>query len=84
MVTFLANAAGRILPRAIAMAAAPNTKTYDGTTSAAATPTITSGSLAAADTAVFQRDLRQPNAGVGQALAPAGSVADGNNGTTTR
>ena len=52
-VTFVTNTTGVITTRAITVTAATNTKIYDGTTSAAATPTITSGSLAAGDTANF-------------------------------
>ncbi len=40
-VTFVPNTTGQITARAVTVAAAPNTKSYDGTTSSTATPTIT-------------------------------------------
>ena len=52
-VTFTTNTTGSVTARAITVTAATSTKTYDGTTTAAATPTITSGSLATGDTAAF-------------------------------
>ena len=54
-----------ITPRPILVTAAANTKVYDGTTTAAAAPTITGGSLVTGDTAV-QRDLRHEERGHGQ------------------
>ena len=53
----------------ITVTAAANTKTYDGTTNAAATPTITSGSLQA-DTAGFTESYDNRNAGAGKTLPP--------------
>src|SRR5207253_6883978 len=49
-------------------------------TSAAATPTITSGSLAGSDTTLFTETYNTWNAGTGKTLTPAGSVSDGNSG----
>ena len=65
-VTFVANTTGAITARAITVTAAANTKGYDGTTTAAATPTITAGSLAAARHGGLQRDLRHQERGHGQ------------------
>ena len=62
------------------MTAATNTKGYDGTTSASDTPTITSGSLAAGDTAAFTETYDTKNVGTGKTLTAAGSVNDGNGG----
>ncbi len=45
--SLVANTTGQIAPLAITVTAVSSTKTYDGTTSSAATPTITAGSLAA-------------------------------------
>ena len=69
-----------ITARPITVTAATNSKTYDGTTSAAATPTITSGSLATGDTANFTETYDTKNVGTGKTLTPAGSVNDGNGG----
>ena len=44
-ITFVNDTTGVITARAITVTAATDTKTYDGTTSAAAIPTITSGTL---------------------------------------
>ena len=79
-VTFANNTIGVITARPITVNAASNTKEYDGTTSAAATPTITSGSLASGDTANFTEAYTSKNAGTGLTLVPTGSVSDGNNG----
>ena len=77
-------AAGCIFPRLITVAAATNTKTYDGTTTAAATPTVTGGSLATGDTAVFSRTYDTSAVGTGETLTPAGTVNDGNGGANYR
>ncbi len=55
-------------------------KIYDGTTSAAATPTITAGSLVAGDTPAFSETFDTKNVGISKTLTPAGSVDDGNGG----
>jgi hypothetical protein len=65
----------------LTVTAAPNTKSYDGTTSAAATPTITAGSIQAGDTApVWTETYNTADAGTGKTLTPAGVVVDGNGG----
>src|SRR5207245_1651010 len=51
-----------------------------GTTSAAATPTITSGALQGTDTNGFTEAYANRNAGTGKTLVPSGSVTDGNGG----
>ena len=79
-VTFVPNSGGVITARAITVTAAANTKTYDRTTSATATPTITSGSLAAGDTAKWSETYATKNAGTNETLKPAGSINDGNGG----
>ena len=70
----------RITARAITVTATANTKVYDGTTSAAAIPTITSGSLAPGDTGTFTETYATAGAGTGKTLTPTGSVTDGNSG----
>ena len=75
-----ATTTANITPRAITVTAATNTKTYDGTTTATAAPTITSGSLVSSDTAAFTETYDTKNVGTGKTLTPAGSVNDGNGG----
>src|SRR5262249_54238299 len=79
-VTPVSNTSGVINPRALTVTAATNTKTYDGTTGATATPTITSGSLQGSDTANFTESYDTKNAGTGKLLTPSGTVSDGNGG----
>ena len=78
--TFVTNNTGCNQRRAITVTAATNTKTFDGTTSAAATPTITGGTLQAGDTAAFTETYDNKNAGTGKTLTAAGAVKDGNGG----
>ena len=66
--------------RPITVTAVPNTKPYDGTTSAAATPTITSGSLVSGDMPDFTESYTTANVGTGLTLAPSGTVGDGKGG----
>jgi len=66
--------------RAITVTAATNSKTYDGTTTATPTPTITSGSLATGDLPNFTETYGTKNVGTSKTLTPAGSVTDGNGG----
>jgi hemin uptake protein HemP len=79
-VTFVNNTTGVINARAITVTAATNTKVYDGTTSAAATPTITSGTLVGGDTANVNEAYTNKDVGTGKTLTPSGSVTDGNSG----
>ncbi len=67
-------------PEALTITAVANTKVYDGTTSAAAVPMITSGSLAAGDTADFSETYNTRDVGTGLMLTPSGTVDDGNGG----
>ena len=75
-----ATTAADITARPITVTAATNTKVYDGTTSAAATPGITGGSLATGDAANFTQNYADRNAGTGKTLIAAGAVNDGNGG----
>ena len=79
-VTPAISTAGVITARLITVTAATNTKQYDGTIWAAATPAINSGGLATGDRAAFSETYDNPNVGSGKALTPAGSVNDGNGG----
>jgi hypothetical protein len=69
-----------ITVRPITVTAQTNTKPYDGNTSAAATPLITTGTLGSGDSAGFTETYDTPNAGTGKTLTPAGTVSDGNGG----
>ena len=75
-----ASSSFNITPRSITVTAAPNTKGYDGTTTASAIPTITSGSLVNGDTANFIEKYSTRNAGTDLTLTPSGTVNDGNDG----
>ena len=71
-----------VAPANLTVTATTNTKPYDGTTSAAAHPTITTGSIQPGDTApVWTESYNNQNAGTGKTLTPAAlTVADGNGG----
>src|SRR5690242_8988515 len=79
-VTFVDSSNGTITARAITVTAAANSKTYDGGTSAAATPTVPSGSIVGTDTANFSESYANKDVGTGKTLIPSGSVLDGNSG----
>jgi fibronectin-binding autotransporter adhesin len=72
---------GNITKTNLTVTAAANTKTYDGTTSAAATPAVTSGSIQPGDTGNFTETYNTKHVGTSKTLTPAGSVTDGNSGT---
>ncbi len=67
-----------ITARPITVTATANTKVYDGTTSAAATPAAT---VQPGDTANFTETYDTKNIGTTKTLTPAGTVTDGNSGT---
>ena len=73
-------AAADITPRPLTVTATPNTKPYDGNTSAAAFPAIASGQLQGTDAAAFVETYDTPAAGTGKTLTPSGVVLDGNGG----
>jgi hypothetical protein len=79
-VTFAAVTTGLITPQPITVTAVTNTKPYDGTNSASATPTISSGGLISGDTAAFSETYDNALVGTGKTLAPSGTVNDGNGG----
>ena len=78
--TTTATTTANIAPMALTIRAVPNTKVYDGTTSAAAVPTITSGNLVAGDTADFTESYNTRNVGTGLTVTPGGEVTDDNGG----
>ena len=79
-ITFVNDTSGVISARAITVSATSDTKVYDATTSSAAIPTITSGSLVGADTGSFTQSFDTVNVGTDKTLTPAGLVSDGNGG----
>jgi hypothetical protein len=69
-----------ITPRPITITPVANSKTYDGTKTASATPVITAGTLASGDVADFYETYGPANVGTGLSLLSGGIVQDGNNG----
>jgi hypothetical protein len=69
-----------ITQRPITVTAAANTKTYDGTISAAASPTVTSGTVVVGDSAALSETYTSKTAGAGKTLVPAVVITDGNGG----
>jgi hypothetical protein len=78
--TFIPASTGVINTTNLSVTAAANTKVYDGTTNAAATPTVTTGSIQTGDTANFTESYSTVYQGTGKTLTPAGTVSDGNGG----
>lgn len=66
--------------RPITVTAAASSKTYDATTSSAATPTITTGSLGTGDSVTWTETYQTATVGTGITMIPAGTVNDGNGG----
>ena len=71
-ITFVNDTTGEITARAITVTATTDTKAYDATTASAAIPTITTGTLAGADTRSVHPDLRHRRRGNGQDAHPGG------------
>ena len=67
-------------PEPLTITAATNSKVYDGTTIAAALPTITSGTLVTGDSASFSETYGTAEVGTGLPLTPSGLVDDDNGG----
>ena len=79
--TFVPATTGVITAEALTVTAATNSKTYDGTTTAAASPTVTAGSdRRHGDTPSFTETYSTKNVGTGKTLTPSGAVNDGNGG----
>ena len=62
-ITFVNDTTGVITARAITVTATTDTKAYDSTTSSAAIPTITAGTLVGVDTAGFTQSFDTKNVG---------------------
>jgi YDG domain len=74
------SAAATISKTNLTVTAAANTKTYEGSTSATATPTVPAGGVQTGDTASFTETYDTRNMGTGKTVTPAGIVNDGNSG----
>jgi len=69
-----------ISPRALTVTASSATKTYDGSTASSVLPTITSGAMAAGDSATLSQAFDTADVGTGKTLIPAIAISDGNGG----
>ena len=69
-----------ITARPLTVTAQANSKTYDGGTSAATAPGITSGAVQTGDTANFSETYNTKTVGTSKTLTPSGTVNDGNSG----
>jgi hypothetical protein len=80
--TLIASGSGTISQAALTVAAAGDTKAYDGNTSSSGAPTITAGQLYGTDTANFMQVFASRNVlgANGSTLVASGSVNDGNSG----
>ena len=79
-VTFVSAAVGTIITTSIQVMAAPNSKGYDGTASAAAIPTLGLPGLLGNDTNGFTETYASASVGTGKTLIPSGIINDGNGG----
>ena len=74
---------GSITKLPITLTASANTKVYDGTISATATPTITLGSLAIGDVGVYSETYDTKSQGTNKTLTPTGTILDASNALMT-
>jgi len=80
-VTVATSANGVINRRPITLTASANTKLYDGDLTATALPTLTSGTLASGDVAIYSETYNTKNQGTGKTMTPAvTSIVDGSSG----
>lgn len=79
-ITFVQVNTGVISRRPVTVTAVPNTKSYDGNTSAAGIPTLNPDALQPGDVASFIETYNNKNAGTGKPLTPSGIIDDGNSG----
>src|SRR5438552_18089821 len=70
---------GTITPKPVTVAATTDSKTYDGTTSSSATPTISPALIAPDTTTALSQAFQNKNAGSGnKVLVPSITIKDGN------
>ena len=70
-ITYATKTDGEITKLPITLTASTNTKVYDGTISATATPTITLGSLASGDVGTYSETYDTKGQGTGKTLTPS-------------
>ena len=79
-ITYETSTSGEITKRPIILSASTNTKVYDGTVSATATPTITTGALASGDVGVYSQTYDTKTQGSNKVLTPTVvSILDASN-----
>jgi gliding motility-associated-like protein len=82
-ITYATNTSGVITKLPITLTASTNTKVYDGTLSATATPTITLGTLASGDVGVYSETYDTKNQGTNKTLTPTATILDASNASMT-
>jgi gliding motility-associated-like protein len=81
-ITYVTNTNGVISKLPITITASTNTKVYDGTISATATPTLT-GTLASGDVGVYSETYDTKSQGTNKTLTPTGVILDATNTSMT-
>ena len=79
-ITYATNTNGIITKLPITITASANTKVYDGTVSATATPTLT-GSLASGDIGTYSETYDTKTQGINKTITPTGTILDATNAT---
>ena len=79
-VTLANNPTGVITVKAVAVTAVTDSKTYDGTSSSAGTPTISPALASGDSTSALSQAFNNKNVGTGKTLTPAVTINDGNSG----
>jgi gliding motility-associated-like protein len=74
-ITYVTNASGVITKLPITLTASTNTKVYDGTVSATATPTLT-GSLASGDVGTYSETYDTKSQGTNKTITPSATIVD--------
>ena len=69
-----------ITARPLTITGAANSKTFDGNTSSATNPTVTSGVVQSGDVAAFTQTYDNATVGASKVMTPSGIVTDGNSG----
>ncbi len=82
-VTLATNTTGAVAKRAITVTAATDTKIYNGTTSSAGVPTITTGTLGTGDTATLTQTFDTKDVGTAKTLTPVAVIKDGSSTDVT-
>jgi gliding motility-associated-like protein len=78
-ITYATNTSGVITKLPIILTASTNTKVYDGTVSATATPTITTGALVSGDVGTYSETYDTKVQGTSKVLTPSATILDATN-----